>query len=156
MGKNLFDRIGVVLLIVTLVVGIAAFVVRGEGEAPPGGEELYVYPCKFGPVIFNHSAHADRADDCMVCHHMGEDSGGCRECHEDDPDTSEEYPLMTIFHKKLADFEDMEEYQSCMSCHNDPKNQKKILQACETCTPGKPGCPENGVKCAQTCQGCHM
>lgn len=67
-------------------------------------------------VVFNHDAHNERAgiDDCIVCHHGGEngvidpelssEDQACSECHKDRMPKGQT-PLMRAFHKR------------CITCH---------------------------------------
>jgi hypothetical protein len=124
MGKNPLDKIAVVLLIVSLVVGVLAFYMRDTQEPPEDPVRVF-YKSKGGSVVFDHAAHVDWEEgNCTVCHHYdGEDDEkeNCRNCHEEN-----DIPVMHAYHEKGEDFEDDDDYQSCMSCHEakgrDPKN----------------------------------
>lgn len=123
MGKNPLDKIAVVLLIVSLVVGVLAFYMR-DAQEPPDQPVRVFYPSKGGAVVFDHAAHAEWEDgNCGGCHHADGDGseGSCRACHEEN-----DIAVMHAYHEKGEDFADDDDYQSCMSCHEakgrDPKN----------------------------------
>jgi len=124
MGKNPWDKIAVVLLIVSLVAGVLAFYAR-DARTPPEDPVRVFYPSKGGAVVFDHKAHVAREDGtCTVCHHYDgdeEEKQDCRTCHEEN-----DIPIMDAYHQKGEDYADDDSYQSCMSCHEakgrDPKN----------------------------------
>lgn len=124
MGKSPLDKVAVVLLILSLLAGVAALYARDARQGPAEPVRIF-YDSTGGPVIFDHAAHTRREDgNCTVCHHFDgddEEKGNCRACHEDNG-----IPVMSAYHEKSADYADDDDFQSCMSCHEakglDPKN----------------------------------
>jgi len=124
MGKSPLDKVAFVLLIVSLLVGVAALYARESREPPPDPVRVF-YDSKGGPVVFDHAAHTRREQGgCTVCHHYDgddEEKQRCSSCHEDSG-----IPIMHAYHEKGADYADDDDYQSCMSCHQakgrDPQN----------------------------------
>lgn len=115
MGKSPLDRVAVVLLIASLLVGVVALYAR-DTRQPPEEPVRVFYDSTGGPVIFDHAAHTRREEgNCIVCHHFdGYDDvkDNCMGCHEDSG-----IPRMRAYHEKSADYADDDDFQSCMSCH---------------------------------------
>ena len=124
MGKNRSNQVALLLLVASLIAGVAAFYYNGS-KAPPEQPIRVAYDSKGGLVIFDHAAHIARMDgNCTTCHHYDgdeEEKQDCRSCHEEN-----DIPIMDAYHQKGEDFLDDDTYQSCMSCHEehgqDPKN----------------------------------
>lgn len=128
MGKTRSNRIALVLLITSLLVGVAAFY-HQETQAPPEEPVRVVYESKGGLVVFDHAAHSARMeDDCIACHHEDGDDDekeNCRDCHIDN-----DIPIMHAYHEKGEDYLDDDTFQSCMSCHEEWGQDPKNCQGC--------------------------
>ena len=55
-----------------------------------------------GNVLFHHEEHLVAVNDCIDCHHMGLEVGGCRDCHGVDNSVAR---LKHAFHRQ------------CRNCH---------------------------------------
>lgn len=64
------------MLVVLLLAALAAPVAFAAG-----GPEEVKFDTKMGTVTFDHAGHQEIESDCTSCHHMGMDSGTCKDCH---------------------------------------------------------------------------
>lgn len=70
---------------------------------------------KQGEVLFHHQEHLAAVNDCIDCHHMGLEAGGCRDCHGVDRDVPR---IKHAFHRQCRNCHiKAGAPRECKSCH---------------------------------------
>jgi hypothetical protein len=100
-----------VLLVVILLPVLSCLSAQNSDKFNTDLEYQYLMDNSKGLVVFNHQAHADMLNDCLVCHHNGEPNK-CETCHTEDHKVN----TKTAYHK------------NCKGCH------KKLKQGPTKCS----------------------
>jgi hypothetical protein len=134
--------------IVPALVAFAILCPAGVDSTPetPPHLELNELEGLYGPVSFDHEAHAAIADGCRSCHHRRFGTlVSCGVCHT-------EYVERDDF-----DHEPHEELDECLSCHRVANMAEMRCSACHKTAPDPERLHVIGLKGAfhQQCMGCH-
>jgi len=99
------------ILLLTLMFVLGASYVKADADVQL--QYQYLMNNSKGLVVFNHQAHADNLNDCLICHHNGEPIS-CYKCHTDDT---------KITAKKAF-------HLNCKGCHKKIKQGPTKCSAC--------------------------